>query len=169
MAKTETDGEDSPAKRSKKPLILGVVGAIVLGGGAFFALYSGMIMGGDDHSKTAADGHGGGDGHGGESLLSSVAFVPVDPLIITLGPEVQGRHLRFQAQLEVTPAYQQEVTLLMPRVLDVLNSYLRAVEADEFERPTALITLRAQMLRRVQLVTGQDRVRDLLITEFVLN
>lgn len=163
MAKTETDGDAAPAKRSKKPLILGVVGAMVLGGGAFFALYSGMIMGGDDGSRTSAN------GRGGESLLSSVAFVPVDPLIITLGPEVQARHLRFQAQLEVTPAYQQEVTLLMPRVLDVLNSYLRAVEAEEFERPTALITLRAQMLRRVQLVTGQDRVRDLLITEFVLN
>jgi flagellar FliL protein len=29
--------------------------------------------------------------------------------------------------------------------------------------------LRAQMLRRIQVVTGEGRVRDLLITEFVLN
>lgn len=167
MADTQADGAEAPAKKSRKPLMLGLVGALVLGGGAFFALYSGLILGGDHAS--ANTGHGGTSGKGGESALTDVAFVPVDPLIITLGPEVQNRHLRFQAQLEVTPAYQQEVTLLMPRVLDVLNSYLRAVEAEELEKPTALITLRAQMLRRVQLVTGEGRVRDLLITEFVLN
>ncbi|MRH21054.1 flagellar basal body protein FliL [Rhodovulum strictum] len=148
------------------PLILGVVGALVLGGGAFFALYSGLILGGGAEKSHSA---GGKPSKTNDSMLGSVAFVPIAPMIISLGPESQRRHLRFQAQLEVTPAYQQEVTLLMPRVLDVLNSYLRAVETAEFERPTALITLRAQMLRRVQLVTGQDRVRDLLITEFVLN
>ncbi|MGC9418060.1 MAG: flagellar basal body-associated FliL family protein [Rhodovulum sp.] len=169
MAETEEDEAEASGKKSKKPLILGLVGALVLGGGAFFALYSGMILGGDDHAADSAAAHGEGDGHGGESALGKVAFVAVDPLIITLDPRAQSRHLRFQAQLEVTPAYEEEVTLLMPRVLDVLNSYLRAVEAAELEKPTALINLRAQMLRRVQLVTGQDRVRDLLITEFVLN
>ncbi|TCP39094.1 flagellar basal body-associated FliL family protein [Rhodovulum marinum] len=169
MADTEEDEAEASGKKSKKPLILGLVGALVLGGGAFFALYSGLILGGDNNAAAHGDaGHGDG-AHGGESALGNVAFVAVDPLIITLDPQAQSRHLRFQAQLEVTPAYEQEVTLLMPRVLDVLNSYLRAVEAAELEKPTALITLRAQMLRRVQLVTGQDRVRDLLITEFVLN
>jgi len=32
-----------------------------------------------------------------------------------------------------------------------------------------LLRLRSQMLRRVQVVTGEGRVRDLLIMEFVLN
>ena len=62
-----------------------------------------------------------------------------------------------------------EVTLLMPRVLDVLNSYLRAVDPASFDDPGAMTRLRAQMLRRIQIVTGEGRVRDLLITEFVLN
>ena len=57
----------------------------------------------------------------------------------------------------------------MPRVLDVLNTYLRAVEVRDLEEPAALARLRAQMLRRVQVVTGEGRVRDLLVTEFVLN
>lgn len=177
MAVADAELAEGTAKRSKKPLILGAVLALVLGGAGFFVMYSGLIMGGDDKADPAhaAEGaHGGdaahgGEAAGGESGLASVAFVAIDPLIITLGPESQGRHLRFKAQLEVTPLHQPEVTLLMPRVLDVLNSYLRAVEVAELEDPTTLITLRAQMLRRVQLVTGQDRVRDLLITEFVLN
>ncbi|TCM87071.1 flagellar basal body-associated FliL family protein [Rhodovulum steppense] len=165
MADTQDDGAEAPASKSKKPLILGLVGALVLGGGAFFAIYSGLILGGADKTTTGS----GSSDRVSDSVLGSVAFVPIEPMIISLGPESQRRHLRFQAQLEVNPVHQQEVTLLMPRVVDVLNSYLRAVEAAELERPTALITLRAQMLRRVQLVTGQDRVRDLLITEFVLN
>jgi flagellar FliL protein len=57
----------------------------------------------------------------------------------------------------------------MPRVIDVLNGYLRAVEPGDFDDPAILGRLRAQMLRRVQIVTGTERVRDLLIMEFVLN
>ena len=53
--------------------------------------------------------------------------------------------------------------MLMPRIQDVLNSYLRAVEVRQLEDPSALLRLRAQMLRRVQIVTGEGRVRDLLI------
>ena len=57
----------------------------------------------------------------------------------------------------------------MPRVLDVLNTYLRAVEVRDLEQPSSAARLRAQMLRRVQVVTGEGRVRDLLVTEFVMN
>ena len=51
--------------------------------------------------------------------------------------------------------------LIMPRVTDVLNGYLRAVEVRDLEDPTALSRLRAQMLRRVQMVSGEGRVLDL--------
>ena len=61
------------------------------------------------------------------------------------------------------------MTLLRPRILDVLNGYLRAVEVAELEDPSALVRLRAQMLRRIQVVAGEGRVNDLLISEFVLN
>ncbi len=39
----------------------------------------------------------------------------------------------------------------------------------DLENPAAIQRLRAQMLRRVQVVTGEGRVRDLLVTEFILN
>jgi flagellar FliL protein len=54
-------------------------------------------------------------------------------------------------------------------VVDVLNGYLRALEPREIEDPAALMRIRAQMLRRVQVVAGGDRVRDLLVMEFVVN
>ena len=48
--------------------------------------------------------------------------------MISLAPGASAKHLRFAGQLEVEPALAADVTALMPRVLDVLNTYLRAVE-----------------------------------------
>jgi flagellar FliL protein len=99
----------------------------------------------------------------------SAAFVPIDPIIVSLGAMGPNRHLSFRAQLDVAPDKLAEVTGLMPRIVDVLNSYLRAVDVREFNTPHGLIRLRAQMLRRVQLIVGEGKVNDLLVMEFVLN
>ncbi len=161
---TESEGEDeAPKKKSRKPLLIGLVLALLLGGGGFYAVYSGMILAPQGEEMAAAEHE-----TPGESL-PPIAFVPIEPLVISLGPQASSRHLRFRAQLEVEPVHQEEVALLLPRVTDVLNSYLRAVDMRDLEDPSSLINLRAQMLRRIQLVTGEGRVRDLLIMEFVLN
>ena len=174
-----TAAPDTP-KPSKLPLILGVTLALLGGGGGFYAVYSGMILGGESHLPMTADahehgGHGEGDvGHDSElaiapAPLGDVVFVPLDPLVISLAPTSHSRHLKFRAQLEVVTGTEAEVQALSPRVIDVLNSYLRAIEPADLENPAILARLRAQMLRRVQVVAGADRVRDLLIMEFVLN
>ena len=161
MAEAEEPKDDAPPKKgSKKGLLLGLVLALVLGGGGFYATWSGLILGGSKTDEHADQ---------GPSPLPDIAFIPVDPVTISLGPAARTSQLRMQSQLEVEKAYSADVTLLMPRILDVLNSYLRAVDVAEIEDPAALVRLRAQMLRRVQMVVGDGRVRDLLITEFVVN
>ncbi len=165
MAEAAVPQDAAPPKKSKKPLLIALVVAVLGGGGAFYATFSGMVGGSGETAKMGADdGHGGGAG-----AMASVAFVPVTPVVISLGEASSSRHLRMSAQLEVGPAYSVEVTHLMPRILDILNGYLRAVEVAELQNPAALVRIRAQLLRRIQIVTGEGRVRDLLITEFVLN
>lgn len=159
MAEAELPQDAAPKKKSKLPLILGLVLFLVLGGGGFYAVYAGLILG-HAPAASAAD-------H--VSDLPEIAFVPLEPVTITLGEVSAKTHLRFAAQLEVNLAHQSEVVLLIPRILDVLNGYLRAVEVAELGDPNALVRLRSQMLRRIQIVTGEGRVRDLLVTEFVLN
>lgn len=159
MADADMSQDATPKKKSKLPLILGLVLFLVLGGGGFYAVYAGLILG---HAPAAAEGEKVGD-------LPAIAFVPLDPVTITLGSLAANNHLRFAAQLEVNLAYQADVVLLAPRILDVINGYLRAVEVSELGDPNALVRLRSQMLRRIQIVTGEGRVRDLLVTEFVLN
>ena len=161
MADAEAAPDAAPKKKSKMPLVIGLVLALTLGGGGFYAVFSGMILA--PAEMPMAEGEGGGE------ALPDIAFVALEPLVISLGAAADSRHLRFTAQLEVEGSHAAEVTLLTPRILDVLNSYLRAVNVAELEDPSALVRIRAQMLRRIQIVTGEGRVRDLLIIEFVLN
>jgi flagellar FliL protein len=154
--------EDPPAPRpSRKPLLIGAVLALVLGGAGFAAGYVGLVSG-------LMSGLSGGKSDSSLLAADSV-YLPLDPMVVSLGPLSNVRNLRLSATLEVPQNRQAEVAQLMPRLLDVLNGYLRALEPEEFAEPGALIRMRAQMLRRLQIVAGEGRIRDLLLTEFVLN
>ncbi len=162
MSDTSIETEEEPKKSSKLPLILGVVFALVGGGGGFFAAWSGLIFG-PEKSENA-----GKEETPGASESLDIAYVAIDPLVISLPNSSSARHLKFRAHLEVPLGSEEAVGKVVPRVVDVLNSYLRALEPSMLEDPAALARLRAQMLRRVQVVTGPGKVRDLLIMEFVL-
>jgi flagellar protein FliL len=161
MADTDPPQDAAPKKKKPKlPLLIGLALALLGGGGGFYATFSGMILGAPKADAEHGD---------GVAALPNIAFVPVEPMIISLGSAGRNSHLRFTAQLEVDAPHSAEVTLLLPRIMDVLNGYLRAVDVAEIEDPGALVRMRAQMLRRIQIVSGEGRVRDLLVTEFVLN
>lgn len=155
--------EEAPKKRSKLPLVIGALAAVLLGAGGFYATWSGLVA---LPGSTSGPAH---EGHEAAVATREVAFVALDPMVISLAPGARSRHLSFTAQLEVSKGNEAAVRQIVPRILDVLNGYLRAVDTADLENPAALVRLRAQMLRRVQMVTGEGLVRDLLVTEFVLS
>ncbi|SMX26291.1 Flagellar FliL protein [Pelagimonas phthalicica] len=170
MSDATVDEEEVEEKKpSKLPMIIGVVLALAGGGGGFFAVQSGLLGGGTDSEKHDSSA----EAHAEETVetapLPDVSFIEVPQLVISLGPKAQASHLRFRASLEVPKNYTTEVESILPRVQDVLNSYLRALDPRDLEAPGALIKLRGQMLRRIRLVAGEGRVSDLLVLEFVLN
>lgn len=156
------DSEVVEAPARKFPIALVLSGFLAAMGGAlgFVAVQNGMIPMAktqDASAKTTV-----GD-------LHKLGFVPLEPIVVTLGHGTSKTHLRFRAELEVTSETSSEVEALRPRLIDVMNVYLRALKAEDLDDPLALHRLRAQVLRRMQLVAGPDRVRDVLIMEFVLN
>jgi len=160
MADETAEAEAEKPKTGRRAILMGLPLGLMAGGGAFFAAYSGMLpLGGDgqaDDPDTAEN-------------AAPVSFVALDPMIVSLASDGRSRHLRFQAQLEVAPQKAATVQQVLPRVVDALNGYLRAVDVAMLEEPTALVRLRAQMLRRIQIIVGEGAVRDLLIMEFVLS
>ncbi len=169
MSDAVADSVEEPVKSGKKPLILALLLALIGGGGGFYAVYSGLILAPATETEGGESPDHEGTGHDAPVELPDVAFVEVDPITISLNDAQSVQFLRFRAQLEVDSQYEQDVEAMLPRVTDILNSYLRALELDDLRDPLALTRLRAQMLRRVQVVVGKNRVRDLLIMEFVLN
>ena len=155
MTDAATDAPFTPRKGSRLPLILGVFLALAGAAGGFLAVRAGVFGGGE--SQAAAD---------PAVPLPDIAFAEVDPIIVSLPDD---RVLRFRAQLEVTAPHLADVQKMMPRVVDVMNGYLRALEPADFQHPAVLPRLRGQLLRRVQVVVGDGRVRDILIMEFVLS
>jgi flagellar FliL protein len=161
MTATTDAATEPPKKNNKKPIFIGLVLALLAGGGGFFAVQSGLIGSGEKGDEAT--------NHTGNTAPLTVGFVALDPLIISL-PASNGRdHLRFTATLEVALPHMAEVAAIKPRIVDVLNGYLRAVDLAELEDPAALARMRSHMLRRVQVVAGEGRVNDLLIMEFVLS
>lgn len=145
--------------------------ALLLGGGAFYTVYAGMValpfLAGGQVAETA--GHSGEEGGQAQADFQPGAYVTLDPLVISLGPESKAKHLRVTLVIEAEQGWQHKVEAVRPRLVDVLNGFLRAVDEREFALPRSMERLRAQMLRRVQLVAPEGAVRDLLVQEFVLN
>ena len=158
----------APAKRgSKRPLLVGAALMVLCGAGAFGAASAGLVPGlGSGHGGAAA----GEDGaYGPAAAAANVAFLDIEPIVVTYGPEDRASHLRFRAKLEVPADQEQSVAALMPRITDVLLGYLNALDEHALHDRAALMRLRAQMLRRVRMVVGEEAARDLLVMEYVTN
>ncbi len=158
MAESTTDdAAPAPAKRRLLPLLIGLAGGLILGGGAFYGVQTGLLLAPADTSPRPSP------------VATDFAHIPVENITISLAPDSGARFLRFSAQIEVAKDSVAQMERLNPRFLDLINTYLRAVEVADMTEPAAIIRIRAQLLRRLQVLAGDGHVNDLLITEFVLN
>ncbi|MGB0852657.1 MAG: flagellar basal body-associated FliL family protein [Pikeienuella sp.] len=161
---TEDEGDDAAPKRSRKPLLIGLVLFVLLGAGGFYATFSGMLSvsallgGGDSPAEDAAQHNDG----------PTFAFVPIGEIIVPLGPKANSDFLILEATIEINPEEKDAIEAQMPRIRDLFNTYLRAVEARDLEAQDATLRLRAQLLRRLIVLLEPLKPQDLLFTTFIL-
>lgn len=160
MAEAALEAPADKPKRSLKRLIFMAVIVLVLAGGGFALSYLGVIQGLIGGGESSADSHGSAEDH--------PSFVPIETITIVL-PGTPPRQFRMTAQIEVAPGQAAAVQAMMPRVQNILQGFLRAVEPDALADRAAWFDLRLQMLYRVRMVLGEAMVRDLLITDFIVN
>lgn len=158
MADETKEPQEKKAGIGLKGWLLVAILALALGGGGFFAAYSGMVANALTPKETP---HPVADAQGPE-------FLELDPMLVSVGGPGSIKQLRFRAYLQIPHEGAEHVEALKPRVLDIFATYLRALSLDTLESPAALLRIRAQLLRRVQLLAGPEAVSDLLIIDFVI-
>lgn len=173
--KTEAEGgEEAPKKKGgiMMPLIFGLVGALLMGGGAAFTVSSGMV---DVPGLTDSAEKMGKDGKPikkkkkkEEKPKAKPAFVELAPLAIPVMMADGPRQLRMLLMVETEEGKEEKIEKLTPRIQDALNTLLRAIDPRDLGSSDALDRLRAQMLRRVKLATDDAPVTDLLIVEYIV-
>lgn len=165
MTDATAEEAEAPKKSGKKGMIIAVILAVAGAGAGYYVTSSGLLpLGGKAMPEKAAD--------KGKDMpakaLPAVGFVDLPAVIVSVNAG-DSRHLKFHAQLEVNADYVADVEKMQPRIMDVLNNYLRAVELRDLEDSMALVRIRGHLLRRIGIVVGEGRVRDVLVMEFVLN
>jgi flagellar FliL protein len=160
----EKEEEKEPVakpKKSKIGFILLIVGILLSGGGGIAVGYLGLIpldFLNKNNQKTEP------------SLpnIDNTIFIELPAITIPLGQNAKAKYLRAVFSIETVPNYEERIDKLRPRLMDMLNTYLRAVEETDLTNPNRFQNLQAQMLRRSRLVAGESAVKNLLIQEFIL-
>lgn len=195
---TPAEGEEAEEPKKKGlGLIPMLVGAVVVAGAAAGAAYvfapAPGGSGSEEHAAAegehgAEDGHeepkkkkkkksGGHGGKGGEADVKPIGkiqhseyatFLVLDPIIVSIQPIGRSKHLKISLVLETR---EQDAEIMLEHgyyIKDVLNTFLRSVDASVLEDPAAMSRLRAQILRRIRAIVPDAQIENVLITEFVL-
>ncbi|MFC4167951.1 flagellar basal body-associated FliL family protein [Teichococcus aestuarii] len=168
--KSAKNQETAPAKKGRKRLLLILLLLpVLLGGGAAGAWF--LVPGLPEKvqallGRTPAE----------ETEMASTpaspgkpSFVEFPEMTLSLPNAGRPRQLRLKLAVEVMgdPALVQ-ADLLSPRIYDSLILYLRTLRDGEMEGALAMDRLRGDLHRRLELVLGPGKVRDVLITGFVV-
>jgi flagellar FliL protein len=99
----------------------------------------------------------------------SIGVFLLRPIIVSLKPQGRIRYLKVSLAVETTPESEHVFIDHELRIVDILNSYLRAVPLDAIEDPAVMERIREQIARRVSFIVDPAPVQAVLITDFILS
>jgi len=158
---------EAPAKRSKLPLLLGLVVLLAGAGGA--AWYLGLLPfgGAAPEGAEAVAAHDPTTGMVDPSKLG--AMLALEPFIANLSDASGGRYLKTTFQLEFeADAVPHEAESRMPQIRDLLLTLLTSKSFDEIRTPAGKQNLREDIINRVNQVLDGPTVRAVYFTEFIV-
>jgi flagellar FliL protein len=95
-------------------------------------------------------------------------YIQLQPITVTLQQNNGAQLARARMALKVPAAEAEAVEEARPEIVDQINRFLPTIDEEDLSASAGLYRLRAEILRRVRLVDGGERVQDVLITEFLI-
>lgn len=158
------DGDDEPPRKKKlsgKRLTLFVILPLLLFGGGGTAAYFGGLLGpllgegSDEASKREA---------------KPVIYYDLPELLVNLNSVgKRNSFLRLKVSLEIEDADAVErLDLLLPRIIDNFQVYLRELRLDDLNGSAGLFRLKEELLLRVNAAVTPVRINDVLFREMIV-
>lgn len=169
-------GEGEAKKGGGRTLVLIVAAVLVLaGGGGAAAWFLGLFGGKSEaaapaHGAPAAEGHGQPADSHGQPPAPQVAFVDLPDILVNLkSSNKRPRFLKLKVTLEVKDGRTaDQVKTLTPRIMDSFQLYLRALDADEIQGSNGMLTLKEELLARINQAVAPNRINDVLLKEILV-
>ena len=163
-ANPDSDGQDS--KKSGPGLVSQIIIAMALGAASFVTVYmlpdranaASEMKAKTEHTVDPLDGV--------FPSQTDLTYIKLDDLTLTLGD--LDRILKIGITLEVIDTGELYVDPSDPLLRDAFTGYLRSLRTEQIEDASFMVQLRAQLLRRAQLVLGTDTIHGVLITDFLV-
>lgn len=187
------EGEEGAPKKKKLPLLFIVIPAalVLLGGGggaAFFMMQPKPASTEEDghgaekkggHEKKAekkSGGHGAADGPADPALgviaegPDGVTFLTLPDMVVNIqAPDGRPTFLKLKLTLETHDAHvAEQLQAEMPRMQDMFQGFLRELRPEDLAGSAGSFQLRAEILRRVNLIAAPGKVDAVLIEEMLV-
>ena len=164
---SEADVEESAEGASEQPkskfklppmkfLIIGAAALLLIGGGvgAYFFFFS------HPHEAKAEN-----------PAVKPAVFVDLPEILVNLSNPSAERtqYLRIKVVLELPEQKMvEQITPIMPRVMDAFQTYLREMRPNDLEGSAGLYRLRDELTRRVNLAVAPTKINAVLFKEIVV-
>jgi flagellar FliL protein len=184
------DGEGAPEEGAegggsggkKKLIIIVVVLLFVLGGAGAGLYFSGFLDKVLKKGETTEEGHEAAEGEHGKEVCTKneegkevcgppgAQFLKIPDMIVNLNSEDgTPRYLRLSVQLEFKSAEDiAKVELLMPRIVDQFQTYLRELRVRDLRGSAGIYRLQLELLARVNQAAYPVEVQDVLFQEILI-
>jgi flagellar FliL protein len=161
----EGENAAAPKKRfGKKFLLIAGGGALALllalGGGAYFFLFSGSSAAKNKTAEAAAI----------PLVAPTVAYFDMPDLVVNIqSADGAPAYLKLSVALELDSADEKAgLQVLMPRVIDQFQGYLRELRIDDLHGSAGVVRLKEELLRRVNVAAAPYPVHDVLLKEMIV-
>ena len=155
--------EQSAGKFPLKWIIIGVVVLVLAGGG-----YVGWTMLNPQTEQTGVE--GGQAPHA--EVVKEVAvgtMFDMDPFVVNLNEAGGKRYLKTKIEIEyVGDEVRLEMTNRLPQLRDVILLHLSSKTLDEIRTVDGKIELKNALIKRINQVLKQGKIRNLYFTQFVI-
>lgn len=154
--------DDPPPKKSRRKLILIAAAVVVLLAAAAGLWFTGILprLLGMEKPKEAA----------GEAKPVLPSYVDVPEMVANLnGNSHKPSYIKLAARIEVPrPEDVEKVKAALPRIQDVMQTYLREMRPEELRGSAGTYRLREELLARANTAVAPAKVSDVLFTQMLV-